>query len=313
MSNVTIASPVEGSNYLVDIAARILIEHNAAATALEHCLTHAIAAGDLLIQAKDQVPHGSWLPWLHDNCEMSVRGAQAYMKLARGKEQIEQIRRQSEHLTLKQGLAVLSKPPLPAPVIPEKYAELCREVMGSIGDKHVLIPIVSGTKAERLDLIAKLLADYESGTIAEAIVLTHNSTDTDWATILAYKHSAICFTLGRIKLTGPNPVNGQIFWYFGKNPDRFRGVFDPAVGSVLGPAIYAPPDHVLSWYESHGISLLPPPGAKTLQDVVAILDKPKPQPNDRAVKETNKFHREIGDFIIDLEPRFRSWFHSTRL
>ena len=40
-------------------------------------------AGRLLIQAKDQVGHGGWLPWLKANTSVSERTAQAYMKVAR--------------------------------------------------------------------------------------------------------------------------------------------------------------------------------------------------------------------------------------
>jgi len=39
-----------------------------------------MAAGDLLTQAKAQVPHGQWLPWLHDHCTISERTAQLYTK-----------------------------------------------------------------------------------------------------------------------------------------------------------------------------------------------------------------------------------------
>src|SRR5262249_17681705 len=45
---------------------------------------HARVAGQLLIEAKKQVPRGHWLPWLRAECEItSVRTAQAYMQLAR--------------------------------------------------------------------------------------------------------------------------------------------------------------------------------------------------------------------------------------
>lgn len=43
---------------------------------------HAIRAGDLLIEAKAQVRHGEWLPWLAENFPASERLAQSYMRLA---------------------------------------------------------------------------------------------------------------------------------------------------------------------------------------------------------------------------------------
>ena len=44
-------------------------------------LAHAIQAGELLTQAKSQVDHGEWLPWLEKNFELTVWTAQAYMRL----------------------------------------------------------------------------------------------------------------------------------------------------------------------------------------------------------------------------------------
>ena len=114
--------------------------------------------------------------------------------------------------------------------------------MGSIDAKHVLIPLLSGSKAERRTLVETLMADYESGTIAEAIVLSHNSTDTAWAQNMGHKCTAFCVTLGRIKLTGPSPPNGQIFWYFGKSIQRFAKAF-ASVGTILRH----PPKAKLAW------------------------------------------------------------------
>jgi hypothetical protein len=48
------------SNSLTDLAARIRIEHEATAAALQRRVMHAMAAGDLLIEAKAQLKHGQW-------------------------------------------------------------------------------------------------------------------------------------------------------------------------------------------------------------------------------------------------------------
>lgn len=39
--------------------------------------------GKALIEAKELLPHGEWLPWLREQVELSERGAQMYMQLAR--------------------------------------------------------------------------------------------------------------------------------------------------------------------------------------------------------------------------------------
>jgi hypothetical protein len=74
--------PVDGSNSLADLAARIKAEHEASALAVKRGLAHAINAGRLLIEAKDQLAHGQWLPWLREHCAVPERSAQRYMHLA---------------------------------------------------------------------------------------------------------------------------------------------------------------------------------------------------------------------------------------
>jgi DUF3102 family protein len=76
------------SNSLADLAARIRAEHEAAVGAQRTSLTHAMAAGDLLIEAKAQLDHGQWLPWLK-SCGISERTGQRYIRLARNRDTIE--------------------------------------------------------------------------------------------------------------------------------------------------------------------------------------------------------------------------------
>src|SRR5690242_671326 len=68
---------------LADIAARINEAHDRASTSARSTIEAAMEAGRLLIQAKDQIDHGDWLPWLKANTSVSERTAQVYMKLAR--------------------------------------------------------------------------------------------------------------------------------------------------------------------------------------------------------------------------------------
>src|SRR6266498_1251367 len=78
------ALPIDGSNSLADLAARINAAHESVAGALKSGIEHAIVAGEALIEAKAKVPHGEWLAWLKANCTVSERSAQAYMRVARG-------------------------------------------------------------------------------------------------------------------------------------------------------------------------------------------------------------------------------------
>ena len=90
-TEVISASPLEGSNYLVDIAARIKTEHEAVSASLKKSASHAIAAGELLLEAKarPEIKHGQWSPWLREHCGLSERTAQRYMRVAKSREVIE--------------------------------------------------------------------------------------------------------------------------------------------------------------------------------------------------------------------------------
>jgi len=73
---------------LSELARRIDAEHGAVATALCSALAHAIAAGELLIEAKAKVHHGQWLKWIKANCSVPRRTAAHYMALARARKDL---------------------------------------------------------------------------------------------------------------------------------------------------------------------------------------------------------------------------------
>jgi Holliday junction resolvase RusA-like endonuclease len=99
------------SNSLTDLAIRIKAEHEAAALAMRRGVEHAMAAGNLLIEAKAQLKHGQWLPWLEVHCAMSERTAQLYMRLAQRRPELEASNPQGlADLTLEGASRLLSKP-----------------------------------------------------------------------------------------------------------------------------------------------------------------------------------------------------------
>lgn len=76
----------------------------------------------------------------------------------------------------------------------------------------------------------KAVAEVNAGRVTEAIVLTHNYTDTAWFHLLESACSAICFTRGRIRFVSSSgelasPTQGQAFFYFGNRRDEFADVF----------------------------------------------------------------------------------------
>jgi len=84
-------SKVEASNLLPDLRERLKAEHAAVGTALRRSVERSMAAGDILLEAKAQLGHGEWLPWLA-SCDISERTAQRYMRLARHRAVISQRR-----------------------------------------------------------------------------------------------------------------------------------------------------------------------------------------------------------------------------
>jgi hypothetical protein len=102
------------SNSLTDLAARIKAAHEATAIAMQRGLEHAIRAGELLIEAKIQLKHGQWLPWLLEHCAMSERTAQLYMRVAREQAELEASNPQGlADLTLESASKLLAKSTAP--------------------------------------------------------------------------------------------------------------------------------------------------------------------------------------------------------
>jgi len=78
--------------------------------------------------------------------------------------------------------------------------------------------------------VMKLLAEYDAGRVTSAIMLTHNYTDTVWFQAALGAAYAICFTRGRVKFYEPDgeiaaPTQGQAFFYFGDDADKFLRTF----------------------------------------------------------------------------------------
>jgi hypothetical protein len=93
------------------LATHINEEHRRCETAFRSGVEHALKAGELLLEAKDSVPHGSWGAWLADNFEGSARTAQAYMRVARARKQFEDPKTQRvADLSLREAIKELSTP-----------------------------------------------------------------------------------------------------------------------------------------------------------------------------------------------------------
>ena len=96
---------------LQSLAAQINDAHGNACRAAQSAITHARRAGELLIEAKAGLEHGSWLSWLGECCPtISERTAQAYMRVARDWPTLEAKAQRVADLPLRDALALLAEP-----------------------------------------------------------------------------------------------------------------------------------------------------------------------------------------------------------
>lgn len=138
---------------------------------------------------------------------------------------------------------------------PAEYIEAAREAMGSIdldpaSNDFANKTVKAGTYyTEETDGLSKewfgniwLNPPYQTSLIGrfadklnesnfnQAIVLVNNASETQWFQKMAEKATAFVWHLGRIRFEKRDgahgvPLQGQIFLYFGNNPDSFLKVF----------------------------------------------------------------------------------------
>jgi hypothetical protein len=92
------------------LAEEINAEHRAFVGGFRKTVEHGIRAGELLSDAKKQCEHGTWLPWLEKNCEVSARTAQEYMRLYNHRDALRANTRDSAHLSVSGALKELAAP-----------------------------------------------------------------------------------------------------------------------------------------------------------------------------------------------------------
>src|SRR4051812_33024201 len=103
------------TNPLEDLAREIIAEQAAGIESMRRGLEHFRRCGELLIQARERLDHGCWLPWLDKQCKMSRRTAQGYMQLASDWQilvsKADALRvAHLDALPLRQALTILAKP-----------------------------------------------------------------------------------------------------------------------------------------------------------------------------------------------------------
>ena len=92
------------------IAIEINASHAAAAASVQEAVDHARRCGELLARVKGSLPHRSWLSWLDEQCDVSPRQAQRYIRLYENWDKLAANATPETHLTLTEAMALLASP-----------------------------------------------------------------------------------------------------------------------------------------------------------------------------------------------------------
>lgn len=93
---------------LTALADAINLHHRQALAQARSALELARHVGGLLLEAKSQLGHGGWLPWLSENCTVSPRQAQRYMRVAESWDTITAKYEVTSHLTIDRAAKIRS-------------------------------------------------------------------------------------------------------------------------------------------------------------------------------------------------------------
>jgi hypothetical protein len=101
--------PVIRDDRLPILAAQINQAHDMASRSAQAAISHAIAVGEGLIEAKALVGHGEWLPWLSENFDFSERTAQKYIRLAKHRDEVQSNTKEPSYLAIDEALKHIGK------------------------------------------------------------------------------------------------------------------------------------------------------------------------------------------------------------
>lgn len=253
----------------VPLATTINAEHALAQQCAGTAVEHAVRCGQLLLEVKSGLNHGEFLPWIEANCEFSGQSARVYMAAAKQNARglaISSLAKLlgSSHNHRAQGTGENEW------YTPVEHVERVRVFLGGIdldpASSAKAQEVIKATRFFSIDddglkrawkgrvflnppyaqpaiqqFAEKMIEEVDKGRVTEAVMLTHNYTDTEWFQIAYRSCAAICFTRGRIAFLDPDgnkaaPTQGQAFFYYGKRAKKFAEAFW-TIGLVVAPLI----------------------------------------------------------------------------
>lgn len=220
------------------LVARINVEHKLAQAHAESSIEHAIRVGRLLMEAREGMRHGSWLPWIRKHCAFGPRMAQNYIRLARSESVLglSDAKRVS-HSSLRSALRAANATDHPQQVhyssnssewyTPSSVIDLVIKVMGGIdldpcsnSVEHPNVPAAKhysiaedGLSQEWSGRVflnppygrtihrwtQKLRGSFEGDEVCQAIALLPARTDTGW--MFGLRQFPRCFLRGRLRFS----------------------------------------------------------------------------------------------------------------
>jgi hypothetical protein len=255
----------------LNLAERIEGAHKSATSFARNALEFAALCGELLLEAKEQVGHGNWLAWVEANLSFGDRQARKYMRLAQHVDQIgienadltldqavallaspKEVQGTSHTLQV-MGSSESAEWYTPTPIVERVVATLGEVDLDP--SWHPDSPVQAATVYTAADnglaqrwggrvylnppygreidaWVAKLVEEYDAGTVSEAIALVPARVDTSWFRRL--DPFPRCFVWGRLTFANaehPAPFPSAIV-YLGSNVARFIEVFEQ-VGSIF--------------------------------------------------------------------------------
>ncbi|MBA3735169.1 MAG: DUF3102 domain-containing protein [Actinobacteria bacterium] len=253
-------------------------EHELARAGAESFVYHADRCGQALIEAKEKVGHGEWLPWLAANFNGSERTAQAYTRLAANPQRVADLEEPSLRKAL-QAIAGKTTTELMHSsesnewYTPAGYVEIVRDFLGSIDLDPASSPqanevVQAGTFWTREDdglarpWFGRVFCNPPYGDECPAFVEKALQREQDEAVLLVNAYSTetrwfqplfdwpICFVTPRIPFkrpdgSGGSPAFASAFAYIGPRRSDFARHFS-RIGAVVERAtVEAEPSEAL--------------------------------------------------------------------